>query len=276
LCITTDGALLAWVQGGDRYATLVRCTGAGKLSSTCTCPYGSSCKHAVATILAYLDCVQTRSPPPAAESDDERFAELARDADSEEENETFPISAPSPGDRLIRAHLATMTKAKLIDLLLQERNVIPELRQQLADQAELKEGNLRKLIAATRREIDNVTHEPGWQDHWKHDGYTPDYSRLTKRLENLLNAGHADAVVELGAYLLPKGMHQAECSHDEGETSYELIGSLNVVYQALAQSSLSPVQQILWDIDAQLLDPYDILGHVQGPIDAHKNNHVAT
>lgn len=55
LRVTADGALLAWVLGGDRYATRVRMDAGDDLSSQCACPYGESCKHAVATILAYLD-----------------------------------------------------------------------------------------------------------------------------------------------------------------------------------------------------------------------------
>ena len=52
LCVTADGALLAWVQGGDRYATLVRMGNDETVSSQCTCPYGAAGKHAVAVSLS--------------------------------------------------------------------------------------------------------------------------------------------------------------------------------------------------------------------------------
>ncbi|MBI4023708.1 MAG: SWIM zinc finger family protein [Verrucomicrobia bacterium] len=43
---TTDGALLAWVQGTDQYATQIGFDAQGQLFSHCTCPYGVACKHA--------------------------------------------------------------------------------------------------------------------------------------------------------------------------------------------------------------------------------------
>ncbi|HAL92062.1 MAG TPA: hypothetical protein DCM68_03455 [Verrucomicrobia bacterium] len=270
LCLTTDGALLAWVQGGDRYATLVRCTAAGKLSSTCTCPYGSSCKHAVAAVLRFLDCIQLQRLPPPAEADDERFDELANRCDpDEEEDEDLAAAIPprrKPGDDAIRKHLLELPKNELVDLLMEGRDVIPELRQRLADQAELKEGNVPKMVAAIRKEIHRVTRDPGWQNPWKREGYTPDYSHLTQRLSNLLAIGQADAVVELGTELLKQGMNQAACSNDEGETGREVADALKVVYRALARSSLAPGQQILWDIDAHRLDPGGILDEISGPL----------
>lgn len=44
---TADGALLAWVQGSERYATRVGLDQEGKLLSFCSCPVGHwACKHA--------------------------------------------------------------------------------------------------------------------------------------------------------------------------------------------------------------------------------------
>ncbi len=277
LAVAADGALLAWVQGGDRYATLVRCTAAGKLSSTCTCPYGSSCKHAVATVLRFLDCLRQQSSPPPADADDKRFAELASRCDPDEEEDgdlAAPISPRAkPGDDAVRKHLLGLPKAELVELLMEGRDVVPELRQRLADQAELKAGNVSKMVAAIRREIRRVTQDYGWQNPWKHEGYTPDYSHLTQRLSNLLSIGHADAVVELGTELLKLGMNQAAGSNDEGETGREVADALKVVYQALSRSSLSPSQQILWDVEAHRLDPYGILDEINGPL--AQDNHGA-
>jgi uncharacterized Zn finger protein len=42
LAQTRKGEIVAWVQDGE-------------LVSTCTCPYGATCKHAVAVVLEYLD-----------------------------------------------------------------------------------------------------------------------------------------------------------------------------------------------------------------------------
>jgi len=78
LCVTADGRLLAWVNGSEQYATVVSLPQKGKPDSVCTCPYGTACKHAVATILVYLEAVKARKSVPVAEADDERLEELAR------------------------------------------------------------------------------------------------------------------------------------------------------------------------------------------------------
>lgn len=279
LALAADGALLAWVQGGERYATLVRCTPAGKLSPTCTCPYGSSCKHAVATILCFLDRIQKQQPLPRAEADDERFDELAnRSEPDDDDDDDLAVAIPprrKPADDAVRKHLLDLSKNELVDLLMEGRDVVPELRQRLADQAELKEGNVPKMVAAIRKEILRVTKDYGWQNPWKHEGYTPDYSHLTQRLANLLAIGRADAVVELGTELLQRGMNQAAGSNDEGETGREVAAALKVVYQALSRSSLSPSRQILWDIDAHLVDPYGILDEIKGPLEEHGKGSAA-
>ena len=47
-------------------------------------------------------------------------------------------------------------------------------------------------------------------------------------------------------------------SNDEGETATEISSCLEVVFRALPQSSLSPVEQMLWVIDAELEDEYEL------------------
>ncbi|MFB0508339.1 MAG: hypothetical protein ACETWT_16570 [Thermodesulfobacteriota bacterium] len=54
------------------------------------------------------------------------------------------------------------------------------------------------------------------------------------------------------------GKSQAEMSHDEGETAAEISSCLDVVFQALPQSSLPPAEQILWAVDAQLEDEREL------------------
>lgn len=271
LACTSDGALLAWVEGGDRYATRVRCTATGKLSSTCTCPYGSACKHAVATILCFLDCFQRQRPPPLAPENDERFDELA-DCDELDEKEKAALSRSNlPTDDAVRQHLARMSKTELVDMLLEGRNVVSEFKMKLADQEKPNENELAHLVAAIRKEIRRTCREPGWQNHWNGEGFTPDYAPVAQRLAALLAAGHADAVIDLGSELLKRGMEQASQSNDEGETGHQLVEALRVIYQALPRSTLSPGRQILWDVDARLLDSCGFLDGVQGPLERLRN-----
>jgi len=75
LAATSSGELLAWVQGGSRYATRV-VLDQESLSAACTCPYGGTCKHAVAVALAYLDRPDQAPPLPLATPNDPRIVLL--------------------------------------------------------------------------------------------------------------------------------------------------------------------------------------------------------
>lgn len=74
---TEDGALVAWVDGSDRYATTVDSGDDGTLSSMSTCPYELNCKHGVAVVLEYLERAEHNRRVPHVGSGDERLALLA-------------------------------------------------------------------------------------------------------------------------------------------------------------------------------------------------------
>ncbi len=270
LRMTSEGALLARVEGGSLYSTLVRRDADGQLDSTCTCPYGTACKHAVAVILVFLDAARNNQAIPAADLNDERLSELDGPQTDDEDNETVTDTSARGvrDDERVRGYLKGLSKSELVEMLLAGRNVVPELRRQLADKADLKDGNIPKLIASARREIDEVSSEPAWTNHWKGESHIPDYSRVKQRLETLLSAGQADAVVELGAYLMERGVQQVNNSHDEGETGMEIADCMGVVFKAVSKSSLTPAQRLLWEIDVQLNDEYGILSDLKGPAES--------
>ena len=81
LSATLDGWLVAWVQGSERYATRVFLR-PDQLASDCTCPYGSSCKHAVAVALAYLARSEQAKSLPVVAATDPRLVLLESQADA--------------------------------------------------------------------------------------------------------------------------------------------------------------------------------------------------
>ncbi len=169
-------------------------------------------------------------------------------------------------DALLRSHLESKDSQELINLLWSLIARFPELRQEFQERIELGEGNIDRLVSQARREIKSVTAEMGWRNHWDNEGHTPDYSRLKHRLERLVELGHADAVAELGRDLIRRGIDQVGQSHDEGETAMELGECLEVVFAAVAKSSLSAPQKILFSIDAALADDYGVMDSVEDPI----------
>ena len=273
LAATPAGSLIATVRGGNKYTTLVEFQ-EGELTSRCTCPYGESCKHAVAVVLDYLEKVKKRVEVPTidardkrlgllAESHDDFVIEDAQDVDSTEEDEIDYRETSAGRGRKdtsspIKAFLENMTKDELLGLLLEAAQKYPSFREDLLHRQHLSKGDVKNVVAAVRKEIRSLSAEPAWRNHWNDEGHIPDYSRVRNRLETLLSAGHADAVITLGKELLDAGIQQVEMSHDEGETVEEISSCLAVVFSALSRSSLSPVEQMLWVIDAELEDDYDL------------------
>ncbi|HJY83105.1 MAG TPA: SWIM zinc finger family protein [Candidatus Binatia bacterium] len=296
---TASGGILAWVQGTLRYATQVEIA-KKKLSASCTCPYGGTCKHAVALVLSYLECVKSQKEIPTATEDDPRFdllqeaAEAAaavrawepeggddedyneddedygedeydeHDEDDEDDKSTLsrrPVvkrSHPPVSDGAT-AYLEQQSKDDLVALLKELMRQHPDVRQAIVDRANLLSGEVKKLVATVRKEINALARMPAWgdEDDWGH-GSSGNYTRIRTHLEALLAAGHADEVLSLGQELLKTGTQQVEMINDEGETQGEVATCMNIVFRALTQSSLPPAERMLWAIDAELGDGYDL------------------
>jgi uncharacterized Zn finger protein len=269
LAQTQTGALVAWVYGEQKYATEVDFKD-GELISVCTCPYGDNCKHAVAVVLEYLDQLKKNREVPQIIEQDQRIGLLQGFADEEdrevddeegEEVDTIHLVSPKSGKSIppnLKGFLEEQTKEQLITLLKDLSKKYPSVREDLQDRQDLSKGSVKRVVSAARKEIHAISSRPGWRNHWNNEGYIPDYSRVKDRLESLLANGHADEVVVLGKELLETGIRQVEMSDDEGETGIEISSCLDIVFLALPQSSLSAVDQMLWVIDAELKDNYDL------------------
>ena len=285
LARTPDGGLVAWVQGTERYATRVDVSDDGSLGSLCTCPYwGATCKHAVAVVLEYLECLKNKSEVPVVAEKDRRLKQLQEsedktwdeedygeedygedDFDEVEADEVEPrparkrsTSRVSATPRPLRGYLEGLTKDQLVALLEELADSFPSVLKALQDRREVASGDIKKLVAGIRREIRELSAEPGWRNNWTGEGSIPDYSGVRDRLEALLESGHADQVVELGVELLDAGIRHVETSDDEGETAGQIIACMDIVFRALPHSSLLPAEQMLWAIEAQLKDSYDL------------------
>ena len=270
LAQTQTSGIIAWVQGGQRYATEVDFED-GELISVCTCPYGNNCKHAVAVVLEYLDHLKKNLEIPQITEQDARIAllegftddeDIEDDYDEEEEEVETGDSVSKKRCKSIppdlRGFLEGQTKEQLITLVKDLSERYPSVRKDLQDRQNLSKGSVKRIAAAVRKEIQALSSEPGWRNHWNNEGYIPDYSGVKNRLKSLLANGHADEVVALGKELLEAGVRQVEMSDDEGETGNEISSCLDIVFQALPQTTLSPVEQMLWVIDAELEDEYEL------------------
>jgi uncharacterized Zn finger protein len=264
LALTPEGGLVAWVKGARRYATLVKMGKSGRLDCECTCPFEGNCKHAVAVVLEYLAFQKAGKAVPLVDGEDERLDILEEwvneedtlDMDSDAEKARGLSSTAR--NQEIESYLSGKSKDALIKLVGDLRNRFPEISTALSDEIQLKAGRTKPLIDRIKREIREISSEPGWRNHWDNDGYTPDYSVIRKNLETLLAAGQADQVLTLGKALMKAGTQQVGMSHDDGETAMEIGGCLPVIVKALDQSSLKAEDKLSWVLETVLQDEYSL------------------
>jgi uncharacterized Zn finger protein len=221
-------------------------------------------------VLEYLHLLKQKKEIPEISLEDRRLSLLEEpvgeedwdeDREEDEEEDFEPPHSARPhksAGTALPSFLEKQTKEHLLALLQKLAERFPAVREALQDQNALESGSVKKMVSAVRREIHQISSEPGWRNNWSGEGYTPDYSGVKHRLEALLAKGHADEVVSLGKDLFDAGNAQVEMSHDEGETGMEISSCLEVVFRALSQSSLSPVEQMLWAVNVELEDEYDL------------------
>lgn len=254
---TSDGKLIAWVHGSERYASLVYFEG-GELESVCTCPYWAECKHAVATVLEYLDCMKRGVDVPQAGKSDPRLAMLEDDLPKD----SWMVDEVTPEEDRIDGSLNDFLKKQKKDTLIIIINDLaaryPDVRVALMDQQALSGGSIKSIVDRVRSEIRVLGAEPAWHDPWEDEDDLPDYSRVGERLEALLNKGHAEEVLSLGKELLEAGTKQIEMSHDDGELSWTIGPCIEIVFRALPRSGLSTAEQMLWAVEAELIDEYSL------------------
>ena len=265
-----DSVLVAWVIGNERYATSVHVDEAGNFDDFCTCPYSwGPCKHAVAVILAAAQHVKDKQPIPPLDKDSDLaqalFGEPEEDewVDDEWEENNEPLHPSTPRRTKAQAKLAktlvSKSRGELLDLLVELSGRFPDVRQHIVESEQLASGQVDRLTRALRSEIRNLTAKPAWYNHWRREGNLPDYTHLEEKLRALVDQGHADAAIQVGAELWTRGNAQVEQADDEGETAMAIAACLEVITLALPLSSLSPPDQLLWLIDRLLEDEYSLL-----------------
>lgn len=265
-----EDALVAWVEGSRLYAARVSIEGSKDLIGECTCPYWTTCKHAVAVVVEYLEMTKKGTAVGRVEADDPRVEELdarleiftdAEEFDELELDEEYAETLSESNETMqsrdssLRAYLQEHTRAELLELLLKLAETHDDVRQSLKDRRSLTSGETRKVLKSIRSEIATLE-EPAWESH--HYGYqVRNTDRLKAMLQALVASGQVDAAVRLGPELLAAGTQALEYEHEAVST--EPIGAcLDVLFQALDRSSMPPADRIEWILDMALADEYEL------------------
>lgn len=253
-----DGGLLATVFGTDEYETWVGVDEDGELDCYCTCPYDwGPCKHGVAVILKGLAMVKDGVEIPLADPDDDRH--YVADYEFDDEDDDYDECGQLVDvETVVKPILNKKKKSELLAMLLDLAQRFPEVKRDILETDQLQSGDVEKLVCSLAAEIEEVTGEDAYYNHWRDEGNLPDYSHIQQQLAALLAKGHADEVVKLGQQLWEQGSEQVGQSHDDGETAMEVAGCMDIVFDAVKASSMPASEQILWFIDVFLEDDYSI------------------
>ncbi len=274
---TSGGELVAWVTGSENYATAVAATD-GKLRSWCTCPVGTSCKHAVATVLEYLDSLKNGVPVRTPSDNDPRFSLITRAMAAHETDLPFPMSLPkgvlseicgesgsrtelSPGE-LLHAHFESLPKADLVVLLDELCNEYPEIRQNILAQHVLDSADPKTVLESLRTDINALAIGHGVEEPWDRLSEDPDYSSINERFEMLLASGFADDVVKCGLDLFRNATIMIEeLDEDEDAIVWEIIACIQTVFLALDKSALPVPERMMYVADLEFDDDYGLCPH---------------
>lgn len=196
---------------------------------------------------------------------EEAYEDLEDGDDSEDDEGLQPVYQRRTGkgraadDEKIRKHIDAKSREELAELVWSLMQRFPDLREEFRERIALGEGDTDRIISEARKELRKATSEPGWRNYWKGEGYTPDFSRLARYLDRMVELGHADAVVKLSREIMSRGMEMIGLSNDEGETATAFAECLSPLFRAVKESSLTPTQRLLYAIDADLKDEYNVI-----------------
>ncbi len=263
LSYCTDGRLVAYINGSERYLTYISFNKNNALDSYCSCPYWATCKHAVALVLVAAEQVKLKREIPLLTEQDELYDDLFKDDEIDDDEYTETLHEDdrkrSKGEVKLKVLLAAKTKTELVEFLLDILPHHPKLIHELQNTEQLKTESPDKLITKLQRDIKKITSQSAWYDPWNNIGKLPDYSPIVKQMQNLLRNGYADALLNIGEELLQLGQPQIEQSDDEGKTAGAIAECMAVVVKALAKSSLTHSQQLYWFIEHEVIDDFELL-----------------
>ncbi|HWQ44544.1 MAG TPA: SWIM zinc finger domain-containing protein [Methanosarcina barkeri] len=252
---TSEGGLVALVEGTIEYFTEVSLEN-GKLSSICTCPVGHNCKHGVAAVLEYLERIEQGEEVPVIAEENPLIARARRGYAGAEISDAYEAEESS---RTLREYLEQIEKSELIEILMTFAKKDTMLGRYLRDRQNLASENPEEIIVGIYSELDELRRETGGYDFWSSEGEdVPDFSDVQVRLESLLDSGHSGELLDVGKELMDRYDGIAEYD-EEGEIGTKISSCMDVVFRALSQSSLPAHEKLLYALDIELKDNYNIL-----------------
>ena len=192
----------------------------------------------------------------------------SRDADDAEDDwdgdaavsDARPVSAsPGPGAGVaqeVHRYLTELSKDELVAFVERLAAQDSAIRKALADQVATARGPTADLLRRARITVDSISAEAIYEGNEPSHG---ELGRLRDRLDALVARGRADDVLMLCQRLLRHANRAVEAMEETDDGFFAAIShALEVVPEALARSSKSPVEQLIWLFEFELSEDYDL------------------
>ena len=254
--LTPEGSLVAWVIGTIDYFTEISLEN-GKLTSICTCPVEHDCKHGVAAVLEYLERLEQGEEIPVASEEDTLTVKARKGYAGIKTPGTYEAEKLSLQN--LREYLEQLEKSELIEILVAFAEKNNMLGRYLRDRQSLASENTTEVIEGIYSELGELWKETRDYNSWNYENENlPDFSDVEVRLESLLDAGHPEELLEIGKELMDRYEEIAEYD-EEGEIGTKVSSCMDMVFKALSQSSLPAHEKMLYALEIELKDNYNIL-----------------
>ena len=253
--------IIAKVRGTKPYITQVWTTKSGALKSRCTCPYGASCKHAVATVFEYWkdkDIVEEIS------EDHQYILRLERLYDSDNyyndwDAETFEQDLKmqkSDVQNKLKSFLGKKSKTDLTELVLKIADQNARVREELFDQINLSSGDHSKITKEIKAEIRGIFLEPAWYNHWSGEGNLADFSRVRKKMNFLYDKKQYNALIEILWVFIDEADEYIEQCNDEGESQRDIQECVSIGINAIEKSSMDDSEKLILAVTTVMYDNF--------------------
>ncbi|MDR0870225.1 MAG: SWIM zinc finger family protein, partial [Planctomycetaceae bacterium] len=273
--ITTDAkTILALVHGENKYKTIVRLEKSSKtfaINSSCSCPYGSRCKHAAAAIVVFLDCLAKNKPVHSCKQINETVWEMTtpsgetvqREFDlSKNENDEIEHSERIEINTLL-AFLKQQIKEK-------SRKELARYILQLAkDHVSFRDIIRKEFVAHSIAEISDsdvllqkakkiIKKETNFRGYYEYGEYPPvDFSAVIDIVKQFSNVDNPlPPLTQIAEQLFDAAQRYYECS--QAEDSYEFDVVFAAIVDVLLKSKCSPTDILLWGWEMESASDYAI------------------
>lgn len=251
---TPEGSLVALVEGTSDYFTEIFLKD-GKLSSVCTCPVGHDCKHGVAAVLEYLELAEQGEEVLIASEEDPFVARARQEYTGDE---ISALGEEESSARALREYLQRLTRTELIEILVTFAEKDTGLGKYLKERQTLSAENVEEIVGEVYSELDELLEEAGDFEYADYEMDVPDFLDVQVGLESLLDSGHPDELLDIGKELMDRYEKIADYD-EEGEIGTKISFCMDVVFKALTRSSIPAHEKMLYMLEIELRDNYNIL-----------------